>query len=49
MPQARCQSKKDMVFLKAGDGNLTLTAIFNGEDGIVGPSCIWGGKGAAST
>ena len=31
MPQMGCQSKKDVVFLKAVDGNLTLIAISNGE------------------
>lgn len=43
MPQTVSKSKKDMIFLKAVDGNLSISS---GEDGIIRPSCIWGGYGA---
>lgn len=43
MPRTVTESKKDMIFLKAVDGNLSISS---GEDGIIGPSYIWGGYGA---
>lgn len=43
MPRTVSESKKDMIFLKAVDGNLSISS---GEDGIIGPSYIWGGYGA---